>query len=174
MGCRACNRQRLTGGLTAGRISDDQGREESMLFWGKDHKIRLSALMGMLLLAVLLLGAQGNFENNPAIPELMDSVKQYHRPLQEAEPLKFLSSARAHASTTPHEKGGQLGRPAAPPGRASHAVNRPESSLDPGALRQNAHANVNYRIATQGAASQKAHREGIYAVILMALASSRH
>ena len=145
-----------------------------MLFWGKDRKIMLSAIMGMLLLAVLLLGAQGGFENNPSNHGLMDSVKQYHRPLQEADPLKFLSSTRAHASTTPHEKGGQLGRPVAPPGRASHAVNRPESSLDPEAPRQNSYANVNYRITTIGEASQKAHREGIYAVILMALASSRH
>lgn len=137
-----------------------------MFFGGKNHNISLSALTGMLLLAVLLPGAQGGVENNPSNHGLMDSVKHYHKPLQEAAPLELLSSIKSHASTTPPEKGGQSVRPAAPQGR--------EASLDPEAPRSNSHANVNHRITTVEEASQKAHREGIYAVILMVLASSRH
>lgn len=158
--------QRSTYTPGAGPTLGCQGETKAMQLGAKGHKIDLSALVGIALLALLLFGAPWHPHGKASGRGSADSAQRAHEPLHAVEPATHPAIGTPKVSTVPHA-------PAELPGRNALDLSRPMTSRHLETLHPRSHTDGKTQNLTVAAASQKPHRGGLYAVLLLLLANSR-
>ena len=144
-----------------------------MQLGAKGHKIDLSALAGIALLTVLLLGALWLPHGKAFRRGLADSAQRAQEPMHAVEPVTHLPIGRPPASTVLRGKSDLTGAPAGLAGHNTLVLNRPVTSRHLETLHPRSHTDGKTQGPAVAAASPKTHRGGLYAVLLLLLANSR-
>ena len=149
-------------------------RNEGYAIGGKGHKIDLSALAGIALLTALLVGVLWLPHGKASRRGLADSAQRAHDPMHAVEPVTHRALGRPKASTVPGEKSDPTGAPAELPDRNTLVLNRSVTSRHLEMLHPHFHTDGKTQRPSVATASPKTHRGGLYTVLLLLLANSRH
>ena len=145
-----------------------------MFFRRKTMLIALPAFVGTVFLSIMLIGARGPSDGPSFNWERAAQDQRDHQPWRDVGSVKLPPPVQHHGSPASPEKSHLAGLPSGTPDHKASVVNQPETARPIEGLPKHSSADANARFATVEGAAQKAHRSGLYAVLLVLLANSRH